>query len=153
MASIGTKTTEEAIRVVDYTVYRNCLNINILKLVTAIIIAYGEDELQAQIHIFNCARFISLGNNFKYMPHTWINAQFQLAIMSIEEEKRFLAFISPDPWPTEMKATRTNLLQTKMLGKELLARSESDGFSELILPSLLELYRTRSPLTAPQKES
>ena len=51
-----------------------------------------------------------------------------------------------------MKSIRTNLLQTTIFDKEL-ASSKSTGCSETVLPCLLDFYRTKFPLIAPQKES
>lgn len=67
----------------------------------------------------------------------------------MKEENKFLVFLRPDTWPTEMQTMRTNLLRTTLFDKEL---TENEG-SEQILPSFLEIYRSKFPAVANQSES
>ena len=143
------RTIEEAMRTIDCRIYRNFLNINSIKSATSFMNASGEDGMVAQVHTIHRARFIFHDSNYKSVTHNTINAQFKLAKLAMAEEQRFLSFISPDSWPTEMKEIRTKLLSTTVFDKELTSKEDNDS----VLPSLLEFYKIKYPAVSSQKES
>ena len=66
----------------------------------------------------------------------------------MEEEQKFLDYIAPDAWPTEMDRIRENLLGTIQLDDEL---TLNHGNKE-VLPSLLNAYKRHFPKRFQEKE-
>ena len=143
----GARTIQDVMELVDCRVYRNFITIYALKASTVFMNATEPDGITAQLYTLHRSKFICRENIFKTVKHETVTEQFKVVQFALSEEKTFLHFLDPEPWPKEMENMRTNLLKTTIFDKEL---KENAG-SENVLSSLFETYKTHFPITAKQK--
>ncbi len=127
-------TVDEAMKLEDCRVYRNLLHITSLKSAKAFMNAKHKDGERAQIYTIYRVQDVYKERCFsKSIQPEEVSRQYELALYSIEEEAKFIKYISPDDWPREMHTIRQNLLSTTQLSDEV----ESNHGNKEVLPSLL----------------
>ncbi len=145
----GATTVDEIMKKEDCRVFRSFLHITSLKSSTAFMNAKHKDGPAAQVYTMYRIKDIYLSRGLtKAIQPEEVARQYELSLYSIEEEKKFLDFLSPEEWPQEMKTLRFNLLKTIKLVDEVVL---NHGNKE-ILPSLLKSYKRHFPVRYTQKE-
>lgn len=145
----GSKTANEIMKVMDCRVFRKMLNITSLKSSRAFMNASGEKGERAQILTIYRARDVCKESMFKPVRHDIISKLFQLSVDAINEERKFLLFLSPSTWPEEMSILRSNLLRSTILDDQL----ESNRGEKRLLKALKDSFSRHFPAIAPQKLS
>ncbi len=134
--------TDEVMRQEDCRVYRNFLHLTSLKSAKAFMNAKHPDGERAQIYsIYRCQDIYRQRSFSKAIQPDEVSRQYELSLYSIEEEKKFLKYISPDNWPKEMGTLRQNLLRTIQLSDDVVL---NHGNKE-VLPCLLKAYKRHFP--------
>ncbi len=134
--------TDEAMRQFDCRVFRNLLHLTSLKSAKAFMNAKHVKGEKAQVYTIYRVQDLYKQRSFsRSIQANEVGRQYELALYSIEEEEKFLKFISPDEWPKEMNTIRQNLLQTVQLSEEVLL---NHGNKE-VLPCLLTAYKRHVP--------
>ncbi len=135
-------TVQEVMRNEDCRVFKNFIHITSIKSAKAFMTAKHKEGERAQIYTIYRIQDIYRQRSFtKPIQPDEVGKQYELSVYSIEEEEKFLSFISPDLWPEEMNTLRQNLLKTVQLSEEV----ESNRGNREVLPSLLRAYKRHFP--------
>ncbi len=146
----GSKTVDEIMQQIDCRIFRNFIHITSLKSAKTFMNAKHQYGERAQVYSLYRAKDIYQQRNFsKAVQPDEITRQYELSIYAIEEESKFLKYIHPDPWPTEMNVLRQNLLQTTQLNDEI----QCNHGNKEVLRSLIKAYRRHFPTRYIIKES
>ncbi len=146
----GVKTIEEMMDRYDCRIFRHFIHITSLKSAKTFMNAKDRNGERAQLCTIHRAKDLYSQNNFtKAIKPEQITKQYELSVYAIEEEQKFLEFISPDGWPTEMNSIRTNLLQTTLLDVEI----EANRGKVQLLGSLSNSYKRHFPVKFAMKKT
>ena len=145
-----TVTRETITSKVDCRVFRKFINITSLKQSTIFMKAEGEHGEQIQINTLYRVREICQERRYKPVQHTVVSEQYKKASNALQEAIKFGKFLDSNTWPTDMEATRENLLRTTRLDNDV---EENSGNDNEILPVLRSLYFKLYPCSGPMKEA
>ncbi len=139
---VGATTVDDLMEKKDCRIFRKFIHITSLKSARTYMTAkhkYGE---AAQVNTIYRAKDLYQRRNFsKSIQPEEISKQYDLSISAIQEEKKFLNYISPDKWPVEMDVLRHNLLRSVQLDEEI----ERNHGNKDVLPSILKAYKRHFP--------
>ncbi len=145
----GATTTDEVMEKQDCRVYRNFIHITSLKSAKVFMNAKHKLGEQAQVNTIYRAQDVYRDRKYsKPVQPDEISKQYELSIYALEEEEKFLKFIAPDKWPSEMETLRQNLLRTVQLNDEIVL---NHGNIE-ILPSIVNAYKRHFPSKFREKQ-
>lgn len=104
--------------------------------------ACGQGKHDAQVNCLHRMRHWSEMHGYKPVQPRTISEQFDLAVLALAEEQKFLDFITEDKWPQNMETVKENLLRTTLLDRELIGNSGNDSD---LLPSLWKSFKRLYP--------
>ncbi len=137
------KSVSEIMEQQDCRVFRKFIHITSLKSAKTFMNAKHKHGEKAQIYSLYRVQDIYRERQFtKAIQPEELTKQYELSIYSIEEEEKFLEYIKPESWPSEMATLRDNLLKTVQLGDEV----QSNHGNRDVLPSLKQAYRRHFPI-------
>ena len=139
------KTVEDVYCQKDSRLFKSFVSFGSLRGSKAFMNAVLDDQVEAQVNTIFRLRHWSEMNRFKSAQHTVITEQFNMSILSLKEEQKFLSLIKENEWPAHMENTRTNLLHTTLCDSELQMNSGND---KDILPSLWRNFKRLYPTKA-----
>ncbi len=146
----GVTSIDEALRQVDCRVYRKFLHVTSLKSAKAFMNAKHSSGEIAQVYTIYRVQDLYRQRCFsKAIQPDELGKQYELSLYSMEEEQKFLKYITPDDWPEEMETVRQNLLKTVQLSDEVLL---NHGNKE-VLPCLLTSYKRHLPAKYIEKQA
>lgn len=108
-----------------------------------------EDDIEAQVNTLFRVRDVCKSIGFRTVQHQDVLKQYKLSVCALQEERKFLSYMSSKQWPPNMEVIRTNLLRSTTLDSELMYNT---GNNHDVLPSILTLLKRLDPNLAQQCE-
>ncbi len=133
---------DDVISHTDCRLFRSFICFGSLRGAKAFMNAVLDDQEEAQrTCIYRLKHWCEL-NGYKPVQSKTVIEQFNLSILSLKEEEKFLKIIESDEWPKNMETTRQNVLCTTLCDQEL---SLNSGNGNDILPTIWKSFKRLHP--------
>ncbi len=133
---------DDVISHTDCRLFRSFICFGALRGAKAFMNAVLDDHEEAQrICIYRLKHWCEL-NGYKPVQSKTVVEQFNLSILSLKEEEKFLKIIEFEDWPRNMETTRQNVLCTTLCDQEL---SLNSGNGNDILPTIWKSFKRLHP--------
>ena len=140
--SCGATSSDEIMATVDCRIFRKFVSLHSLRISTIFMNAAEPIEVRAQGNTLHRAKEYCLLNGLKTVQYSVINSQFKMALLALEEERKFLDYIGSDEWPPQMSTIRNNMLRSTLLDDEI---EGNKGNEHTVLKSLRQSLLSISP--------
>jgi len=117
--SCGATTADEVMSTTDCRMFRSFVTLHTLRMATAFMNAKGDAAVRAQINTLHRAKELFMLNGLKTVQYTAINQQYNIALLAINEEAKFLKYLDSSEWPPQMENIKFNLLRSTLLDGEI----------------------------------
>ncbi len=144
------KMVDDILAVEDCRLFRSFLCFGSLRGSKGFMNAMLDGHEQAQVNTIYRVQHWSELNQYRSVQSKVITDQFNLAMLSLKEEKKFLSIIEEEKWPDNMETCRENTLRTTLSDKELMLNNGNDGD---VLPSIWSCFKRLYPAKARAIES
>lgn len=85
----------------------------------------GGSESAQLITVRRCKYFFER-NGYRSIGSENVYEMFQLSLLALKEETKFLTYIKESLWPTEMRIIQSNLLHATIFEKDLIVDARND---------------------------
>lgn len=126
----------------DCRLFKRCVTFGALRGAQAFMSAVANGYEQAQINSLYRIKHWSELHDYKSVNSKTISEQFQLSILALKEEDKFLSAIGEDDWPRNMDTAKENLLCSTVCDKEIQANCGND---DDVLTSLWVCFKRLFP--------
>ncbi len=139
------KSENEILAIEDCRLFQSFVCFGSLRSSKAFMNAMIDGHEEAQVNTIYRMQHWSELNHYKAVQPKVITEQFNLAILALKEEDKFLSVIEEETWPAHMETCRENTIRTTLCDKELMVNSGNDGD---VLPSIWTCFKRLYPAKA-----
>ncbi len=142
MNNSNLKTVDEVYSREDSRLFRNFICFGALRGAKAFMNAVLDGHEDAQVNTIFRLRHWSEHNRFKPAQASLVTEQFNLSLLALKEEEKFLSLINEERWPSNMENTNENLLRSTIFDNEIRLNSGND---KDVLPSIWRSFKRLYP--------